>query len=352
MSYDFELYLGGRRSLSAPPVVACGKIRFDGPDRLEVDDIPLAYLHLIGKKRWLYRIHLEGEIQPDDQYSIDDWLHTIVSESKGVLIDLQSEEYETPNKSGTIQPDEGEAPKKGVMSFYFRDGEGFYAHGFDAMLVKIEEIFPRALPTRYGYYEPLQGKVEKGQYAEIKRYFQNDTSLFMKSLSPFGHIYMSIPCKKTFEKFHSQHFMRRHFLMGSVDIELRRSIFENPTDLSALLRLFKGLCVELDVVYAEILKADERGDAWFWFGLPDRKTAHTICVGPAYQEVWEAGSVAGEPIGNRHRIFTTDRFGNKPPQPPSDLLAPGQKGILSGGKPNFAPVFPFDYEFDHEKYLW
>ena len=285
MSYDFELYLGGRRLLSAPPGLASGNVRFDGPDQLEVDDIPLAYRRLIGKKRWLYRIHLEGEIQQNDHRRIDEWLNTIVCESKGILIDLQSEKYQTASKSGAIQPDEGEIPKMGSMSFYFGDGEGFYEHGFSAMLAKIEDVFPKALPTRYGYYEPLQGKVEKGQYAEIAQAFRNDTDLFMKSPTPFGHIYMSIPCKKTFEKYHPQHFIRRHFLMGRVEFELRRRVFENPTDLSALLRLFKELCVELNVVYAEILQADEPGDAWFWFGLPDRQSVHTICIGPAYQEV-------------------------------------------------------------------
>ena len=352
MSYDFGLYTGGKHTLSEPPALACGKIKFDGPDRLDEEDIPPSYLHLIGKKRWLYRVHLEGQIEQEDQPQIDEWLRSIVAESKGVLIDLQSEEYETPSKSGTITPNDTEAPIMGAMSFYFEDGEGFYEHGFNAMLKTVETYFPKALPTRYGYYEPLQGKVQQGQYAEIAEAFQRDTDLFMKSPTPFGHIFTSIPCKKTFERYHPQHSMRRHFLLGNVRFDIRRKLFENPADLAAVLRLFKELCVELDVLYAEILRDDERGTAWRWLGLPDRKTAHTICVGPAYQEVWEESSTAGEGIGKKHRVFTTDRFGNKPPRPSPELLAPDQKDKNPGGKPDYAPVFPFDYEFDYKKYLW
>ena len=71
------------------------------------------------RRRWLYRVHLEGQIGRNDQLWIDDWLRAIVVESKGVLIDLQSEEYETPTKSGTIIPNDKVAPKLGAMSFYF-----------------------------------------------------------------------------------------------------------------------------------------------------------------------------------------------------------------------------------------
>lgn len=352
VSYDFELYFGGKRDLTNPPTLVSGNIRFDGPDRAELDDIPQSYLHLIGRKRWLYRVHLEGQIEQDDQRRIDGWLRTIVVESKGILIDLQSDKYETPTKSGTIATAEEEAPKMGAMSFYFEDGEGFYEHGFNDVLAKIEKIFPKALPIRYGYYEPLQGKVEQGQYAEIATAFQKETDLFMKSPTPFGHIFMSIPCKKTFEKYHPRHFRRREFLLGNVKFELRRKLFENPADLSALLRLFKELCLEMNVVYAEVLQSDERDTAWLWYGIPDRKTTHTICVGPAYQEVWQEASTTGEAIGKQHRFVTTDRFGNKPPQPPFDLLAPDQKDKNPGGKPDYAPVFPFDYEFDYKKYIW
>lgn len=352
MSYDFELYVGSKRPLSSPPPLASGNIGFDGPDRVEEDDITLSYQSVVGKKRWLYRIHLEGQIGQDDHRQIDGWLRAIIAESKGVLIDLQTEEYETPRKSGTIKSVTEEVPKMGAMCFYFEDGEDFYERGFEVLLSKIEEIIPTALPKRYGYYEPLQGKLEQGRYADLISTFHKNTDLFMKSPTPFGYIYMTVPCKKTFERYHPKHFIRRHFLLGRVEFELRARIFESPADLAALLRLFKELCVEFNVVYAEVLKTDEPSDAWFWYGIPDRLSAHTICVGPTYQGVWKGAATGGEVIGKHHRIFTTDRFGNTPPQPPRELLVPDQKGSRHDARPVCAPVFPFDFVFDENNYIW
>lgn len=352
LSYDFELYVGNNRQLPEPPLLAFGNIRFDGPDRVEVDDIPLPYLSVVGKKTWLYRIHLEGQIEQDEHRQIDGWLRAIITVSKGVLIDLQTEEYETPRKSGTINPAIKEAPQMATMRFYFEDGEAFYKHGFEAMLSKIKAIIPSALPKRYGRYEPLQGKVEQGQYTALVSEFHADPNLFLKASTPFSYIYMSIPCKKTFERYHSQHFIRRHFLLGNVEFELRAKIFESPADLAALLELFKALCVEFNVVYAEILRTVEPSDSWFWHGLPDRKSAHSICVGPRYQKVWSDAAAGGDIIGEQHRFFASDRLGSAPPRPPADLLAPDQNGKLNDSRPVYASVFPFDFVFDENKYIW
>ena len=138
--------------------------------------------------------------------------------------------------------------------------------------------------------------------------------------------------------------------MGRIEFELRPAIFSSVTTRDALLQLFKKLSAELSVVYAEILET-RGGGSWFWDGLPDRRQVHAICIGHAYQSVWPEASVSGELVGNGLRVFTTDRFGTKPPRPPSDLLAPDQP-VDPQGKPLHAPIFPFEYEFDYNKYLW
>jgi hypothetical protein len=355
MSYDFELYSAQKRNIGTPPALSIGNVRVDGPDKLEDEDIAASYRPVIGRKRWLYRIHLEGEITKADQLEVINWLRTIVVESKGVLIDLQSENYETTTKSGAIANSDEVNSETGAMSFFFEDGEWFYETGFEKMLETIAEIFPTALPQRYGNYEPLQGKLEKGRYNEIVSAFQLESSFFfMRSQTPFGHIYMSIPCKKYFENMDAQHSMRRHFLLGNVCFELKPKLFENPTHVLDLLRLFKALCVQLNVVYAEILQTDEPSEVWFWRGLPDRKAVHTICIGQAYSEVWPEMATAGDLVGKHHWVVTHDRFGNTPPRPPSGLLAPQESGVdlRSDSPPIYASVFPFDFTFDGAKFVW
>jgi hypothetical protein len=351
MSYDFELFAGSAASLASSPKTIAGKIRLDGPDRLEDEDIPEVYAPFVGKKRWLYRIHLEGALSAEDQRAINEWLREVVVASKGVLIDLQADVFETATKSGSIATAKNKRPNLGSMSFHFQDGQAFYERGLEAMFKAIGDTFPAALPTRYGYYEPLQGKVSQGDYAEIVSDFKNDTSLFMKSPTPFGHIFLSVPCKKTFERYHPQHFIRRHHLLGCVAFELRPAIFSSPDNRASLLQLFKTLCAEMGVVYAEILEAGAAG-SWFWYGLPDRQRVHAICIGPAYQSVWPEASHGGEVVGDRLRVFVSDRLGNLPPQPPSDLLAPDQSTVDPQGKPACARNFPFEYKFDYGRYYF
>lgn len=350
MSYDFELYAASAASLPKPPETSTGNVRCDGPDKMEDDDVPESFLPIVGKKRWIHRIHLEGEISAEERQAVSSWLREAITTSRGVLIDLQTATYETATKSGTVAPGKREQASSGSMSFYFVDGEAFYERGFRNMLATMAEHYPTAIPTRYGYYEPLQGKVSQGDYAEIVAAFQSDTSLFMKSPTPFGHIFVSVPCKKTFERWHPRHFVRRHHLLGRIEFELRPTVFSTVASRDALSQLFKKLSAELKAVYADILESGG-GGSWFWYGLPDRQQVHTSCIGPAYQSVWPEASVGGEVVGDGLRVFSSSRFGDKPPRPPSDLLAPG--GTFDAqGKPAYAAIFPFEYEFDYDRYVW
>jgi len=350
LSYDFELYTSRKLTLD-PPQTSVGKyIRVDGPDVVEEEDIPANYLPVLGKKRILFRISLEGNHTSSDRAAVDSWLGAIVLETKGVLIDLQTEHFETPTKSGKLEEKAIQPNDSGWMSFYFEGGEKFYESGFEQLLREISLLMPEAAPARFGYYEPLQGKVEDGDVSELVSSFKTETDIFMKSRSPFGHIFLDVPCKKTFERYHPQHFVRREFLLCRVCFELRPKLFTHPANLDRLKSLFESLCITFDVVYAEIVQTDNRG-GWCWYGLPDHQ-AHTICVGRAYQEVWPEVLKSGRKIGEHHHLVTTDRFGNKPPLPPRALVAPDQGDGNPGGKSEYASVFPFEYRFDHDAYIW
>lgn len=350
MSYDFELFAGRKHVLKPPSTSDTCNVRVDGPDRAEDEDLPQNYRPFLGKKRFLFRIHLEGELSPTDQQTIDKWLGAIVAQTKGVLIDLQTEHFETPTKSGQLEVLATKPNESGWMTFYFEDGERFFESGFAAMIEKISLLMPEAAPTRFGYYEPLQGRIEGNDFSELVSSYKNQTDPFMKSKTPFGHVFLSTPCKKTFERHHPQHFIRRHFLMGKVAFEIRPKLFTNRASHERLIKLFETLCISLDVTYAEITPTDEKG-SWFWCGLPDNQP-HTICLGSAYQGAWPEALTTGFKIGAHHHLVTTDRFGNKPPRPPRELVAPNQENKDLRGKLEFAPVFPFDYKFDYDKYIW
>ncbi len=138
--------------------------------------------------------------------------------------------------------------------------------------------------------------------------------------------------------------------MGRIELELRPTVFSKPANRDALLQLFKKLSAALNVVYADILETGG-GGSWFWYGLPDRQQVYASCIGPDYQRVWPEASVGGELVGDCLRVFTSSQFGDKPPRPPSRLLAPDEN-FDAQGKPTYATVFPFAHEFDYDRYVW
>lgn len=350
MSYDFELFTSRKHVLGLLRTNAGSNIRIDGPYRVEEEDLSDNYLPVLGKRRLLYRIHLEGELTLSDQAAVEIWLDAILAETNGVLIDLQTERFEMSNKSGQFQLEARQRNENGMMTFYFEDGEKFYQSGFEQLLQVISVLMPEAIPSRFGYYEPLQDRVNDNDLSQLISSFKHEPNIFMKSKAPFSNIYMSVPCKKWFEHHHPQHFIRRLFILGKLSFELRPKLFASPADFERLKALFEKICLLLNVVYAEIVETDSIG-SWFWYGLPD-KQAHTICLGAAYQSAWPSFLKTGYKLGDHHHIVTTDRFGNRPPCPPKNLIAPDQKDKNPGGKPDYAPVFPFDYEFDYNKYVW
>lgn len=64
MSYDFDLYTSRTFLIETPRTSFGGNVRIDGPDRIEADDVPVSYLSILGNRRMLYRIHLEGNYAP------------------------------------------------------------------------------------------------------------------------------------------------------------------------------------------------------------------------------------------------------------------------------------------------
>lgn len=99
------------------------KLCIDGPDHVEEEDLPDNYLPILGKKRVLFRIHLEGDLTSSDQIAVDTWLGAILAETKGVLINLQTERFETPTRAGRLEAQADQSNDNGSMSFYFEDGE-------------------------------------------------------------------------------------------------------------------------------------------------------------------------------------------------------------------------------------
>lgn len=223
------------------------------------------------------------------------------------------------------------------MSFYLDDPNWFQGEGFALMLKTIADVCPAALSTRYGAYEPLQGRVGNGDTAALAAAFAEDPDIFMRARTPFSWVFMSVPSDVQIAKWHLRHFLRQEYLATRICFELRPKAFDDP----AVPRLFHALSDGLGVLYSEIRRDRCPVSAWFWRGLPPGPV-DAFCLGGRYPEIWpEAARQAVTLPGGTLAIGRT-RLGHALPDPPADLrdpLRPFEPGSRDPAR--YAPVFPF-----------
>ncbi|MBY6046525.1 hypothetical protein [Vannielia litorea] len=123
MSYDLSLYL---RRAAAPFASFSGpgwQVVGHGPLSLEDEDIPPEHLAVIGARRQLWQIHIEGAAPPEALDRLQALLDAALTDHKAVLVDEQTGSYQTSRESGPLlpaQPESEAAPPLGPsLRLYF-----------------------------------------------------------------------------------------------------------------------------------------------------------------------------------------------------------------------------------------
>lgn len=335
MSYDLQLYLPRPIALTPPKADAGGNFSVGTACLCEDEDIPAAYLPLLGKRRrWLVPIHIEGRPAAERLKAFDDWLAGIVSETYGMLIDEQAGNYLSAKTSGPLPGNaaDDDTTELGEMSFYFEDVETFVPRALPVILGVIRDTLPEAMPARFGQVEPLQGKVEDGDIAALLAAFSADPDQFMKARAPFGHIYTNIASSAALANWHPNHFIRRHFLAGRLSFELRPKALTDPRLPDLMWRIARVL----PAFYAEIRETGCPVRAWFWRGLPDGRVRARV-VGPPYTALWPEIAPHVTARDGDLCLLTPTRLVPDFPDPPAHLRQPAVD--------DFAPtaVRPLDY---------
>ncbi len=342
MSYELHLYISKPLPLDPPPATTGGQFVVHDAVRLEDDDIPDAYLALLGKRRrWRIEIYIEGQHSRSALAAFESWLVDAVHRTNGVLIDEQADRYQTPRITARLPAESGTdhktAQSMGQMTFFFENHDTYVDKVLPRVLDCLSEILPEALPHRYGAFEPLQGKMDGGDTAPLLAAFVGEPSLIMKARTPFGFIHTSLASNEALKNWHPNHFIKRHFIAGRVSFDLRPSAFELPH----LTEAFWTLARVFDVFYAELRSSDCPVRAWFWKGLPD-SSPRAFVLGPPYTGHWaEAAAQASDRNGDFVLVAPTRLSPDLPP-PPAALVDPGKEFVTHGQNPGaYAEVFPF-----------
>jgi hypothetical protein len=372
MSYDLSLYAAKSVALSIPNLSPEGWLEVSGPLEIEPDDLPERELAVVGKRRLLWQISLSNQTSEQDWAQIEVWLSKVLAATKGVVIDRQTGTYQTSTRQAQLKRDSKPDRDPSWLCFWFKDGEGFHAHGLPRLLETLAEVLPEALPQRFEALSrdvqdlrPLHGKVKGNDYRPLLAAFAENPDVSFVAAPPFGDLWVSIPCATKFASYPANHPIRRDFLLGHMKIQIRAACFEKSALVEKVMGLFERLCLELQVVYAEFTAPQYNPwGSWFWDGLPDR-SPRAFCIGPEYRGVWPEAEVFGKQIGPHHRIFIAARDGSGLPKIPPKLLSPTSVPLAAGNMatimaqnrnlhepPVLAEVFPFDFNYAPDKYIW
>ncbi len=342
MSYDLTIYLA-KAAEPDPPVFGPGALcNVEGPLRIEPEDIPDQHMPAVGKRRFIWQINLEGSPSASDSASFAKWMSTILAAHNAVMIDEQLEIYRTRRIEGPLaNTPEPEKDEFGSMSFFFEDADAFHPDGLQPFLDALKTHLPQAMPTRYGAYEPMQGRVEDGDLSDLITEWRKEPGLLMRAKTPFGGIFVSLPCRAELATWHPDHWLRSANLVGRIEFDIRPKLFSDARLREAATDFMVRAAALTGAFYAELRREECPVRAWAWRGLPPGPVDARV-IGPPYVDLWPECATAGEPLRDG-RVLLRRRFGGPPvPDPPQCLTMPLKTATLDRrASSEFAEVFPF-----------
>ncbi|QDV10129.1 hypothetical protein Poly30_56910 [Planctomycetes bacterium Poly30] len=343
MSQTYDIYLAKPAEPDPPLAFWYAHFTVDGPLVVEDEDISDSWLEVIGSRRVLWTVTVEGSPSDDDLDELDDWIVSTLSQHKAVFIDPQSGAWRTAHRSGSLL---GAAPEVeetlGSLAFFFEDVEGFENDGMRSFLSALQRLLPEALPRRFGPTEPMQSRLEGEDFESLlKAWLEEPQFLIMKAKAPFGYLFSSVPTESMKRSWHSEHFLRTSNLVGRLEFQIRPRLFELPALLQSTLNFLVEGAGITNAFYAELRRVKCPAHSWFWRGLPPGPVEGCV-VGAPYVDLWSGLPEAGTQLTNGQVLLQKRMTGRPMPAVPDELQLPSIK--IDGSKcrqSGFAQVYPF-----------
>lgn len=341
MSYDLNIYLTPGAEPLPKPVEGLGwQIALYPPTPIDAEDIPPELLAAIGGRTHLVNIHLEGARTSRAEDELTRLLEHVVLYNNAVVHDLQLDTL--TSQAGTralvVAPPKPK-PAPLVLEWIYQCAAPDRGAARARILDVIETHAPKAMPRRYGGYEPLPYTyAETGRAHLLEDWAREEWSYSWRGTAPYQWCFHHAPFVTDARPPNEI----ERFEWCSMSLEVSPRILKTKKDKAAMLALFSVLGAALDVVYAEIVSETDRGDFYKGYGLPGR-AALACVIGPDYAAHWP-DFVDGATAFGHHHLRDSILAGDEMPVPPKPLWAPPRPDPLINplnSKRGFADVFPF-----------
>ncbi|PTX55740.1 hypothetical protein C8N43_0382 [Litoreibacter ponti] len=341
MSYDLNIYLSPGPQPVPDPVEGLGwQIAVYPATPIDPDDMPVELRAAIGPRSHLVSVHLEGARTSRAEDTLAQMIEQFVLYDNAVVHDLQTDLL--TSQKGVQQliiapPEPRPAPL--VMEWIYRCAAPGRAALRERILDVIAATAPKAMPRRYGSFEPMPFTfAETGRAHLLEDWGREEWSYFWRGSAPYQWCFHHAPMVTDVRPPNEMEL----YEWCSMSLHVSQRILKTKKDKAAMLALFAALSEALDVVYAEIVSEADRGPLFKGYGLPPR--AGLACViGPDYAPHWPDFVEGSKAIGQHHMrdsIIGDDIL----PVPPETLHAPPQLDPLNNPlntKWARAEIFPF-----------
>ncbi|HYH88529.1 MAG TPA: hypothetical protein VEX67_04815 [Solirubrobacteraceae bacterium] len=181
MSYDVEVATHTRPDgLEAPDGVTV-----DGPVAAEPDDLAEALAAAVLAPRWLTTLSVPYDASQRRRDALRSLARRLAQEHEGAAYDPQEDAVFFPRGRPKRVP-AGKAEKTSIVRLaWYLDAER-WAQAPGVLLHAIERRCPEALPTRYGVYEPPQGRYDPTAPDAFTALARDDSSFWFASRPFFG----------------------------------------------------------------------------------------------------------------------------------------------------------------------
>ena len=312
-----------------------------GPDPAEQEDFPYAVQQVLRGRAFLLEMNLPWGLSQKDMTRAFALCEHLAQVCDGAVFDPQEGRLwypVVPNKPARREP--ALTPVRQLtMEWYFQASE---AEDGAKFLETTRRIWPEAVPTRFGSYEPLRFKMADpdGENAFLDQWQQGNSSFFWKAKKPIfgGSIFWS-PNREPPDGARSRVVLS--LSLNATAIETDQAMCDRAVDLFAAVAEDLGAFFGAGYVTRGVLTGS-RGAQWhgqgtenfsddwisgpWWLGLPTKPTWLTW-YGEPYRDLVTPSLNGLSVLRERGLIvrlgptpMDTDQLRGRAPNLPSDLL--------------------------------